>query len=143
MTIVAEIIARLVDQASPPLALVEGAAELASLGTGAPIATPAAYVFTKEEASAENERINGVLQRTDIDIAVVLVTRNVSDGQGEAAAGDLETVKAAVRPKLVGWQPASADDVITHVGGQLVRARDGYVWWEMTLATAIYLGDDA
>lgn len=138
--IVAEIIARLLERASPPFALVEGAAELAALDKGsAPIAQPAAFVFISEEASAENERVTGVLQRTELDVSVVVVCGNVSDARGAAAAGGLDPLKTAVRTALLGWQPASADDAITHVGGSLVRAREGFVWWEMTFATAIYL----
>lgn len=138
--IVAEIITRLQSVASPPFALIEGAAELAALGMGAPIAMPAAYVFVTEEASTENERVNAVLQRTELDIAVILVAASVADPRGDAAIADIEALKAVVRSALIGWQPPSADDVITSVGGRLVRARDGAVWWEMTLATAIYIG---
>lgn len=137
--IVAEIIDRLRAEAMPPFALVEGAAELAAIGGGAPMAQPAAYVFLGEEASAENDRIGALLQRTDCGISIVIVAGNVSDARGAAAAGDIEALKTAVRSCLLGWQPPSADDVITAAGGQMVRVRDGYVWWEMTLATAYYL----
>jgi hypothetical protein len=133
-----EIIAQLLAGTAGTFALVEGAAELAAIDS-APAQTPAAYVFSKGEASAENERLTGVLQRTEVDIGVVIITANVADGTGAAAAADLEVLKAAVRSALIGWQPASADDVITHVGGELIRARDGVVWWEMTLASAYYV----
>lgn len=136
---IGEFIARLRDRASPPFALVEGAAELASVGGGAPNATPAAFVFTAEEAAGENERVTGVLQRMEVDVSVVIVTSNVSDAQGAAAAADIEALKMIVRGALVGWQPASTDDVVTNVGGKLVRAKEGLVWWELTFATALYL----
>lgn len=137
--IVEEIIARLLEAAAPPLALVEGAAELAALGSGPPLALPACYVFPAGEASAGNERATGVLQRTEIEISLLLVTGSVADPRGAAAAGDLEPLKRAVRTALIGWQPPSADDVLIHVGGQIVRFGDNAVWWEMTLATAFYL----
>lgn len=137
--IVAEIIARLQGAASPPLAIVEGAAELNALGGGTPLSLPAAYIYVAEEASAENERVTGVLQRTEMDVSVVLVTGSVADSHGAAAASDLEPLKSAVRAALLGWQPPSAEDVITHVGGRIVRFGDNAVWWEMTLTTAIYL----
>ena len=79
-----------------------------------------------------------MLQRLEIDVSVVIVASNLGDATGAAAAGDVETLKPAVRRALVGWQPASAEDVITNVGARIVRARDNYVWVEMTFATATY-----
>lgn len=137
--IVAEVIARLEEKASPPLALVAGSADLASLGSAQPPAVPAAYAFISEEAAGDNERTNAVLQRMEMDVSVVLICGNVSDERGAAASADIEALKVAVRAALVGWQPPSADDVVTNVGGKLVRARDGLVWWELTFATAVYL----
>lgn len=133
-----QIIARLVSEASPPFQLIEGSAELASLGSSLPRVMPAAYVFISEEAAAENERVNAVLQRMEVDVSVVIVTNNVSDAQGAAASVEIESLKKVVRAALVGWQPDGADDVITNVGGRLTRARDGSVWWELTFATATY-----
>ena len=141
--IVAEIIARLQAIAPPVFALVEGAAELAALGSGTPPAMPAAYVYIAEEASADNERLTGVLQRTEIDISLLLVASSAADPRGGVASGDLEALKRAARGALLGWQPPSADDVVTHVGGRIVRFRDNAVWWEMTLGTAVYLDGDA
>lgn len=136
--IAAEIIARLKDRAGTSFGLIEGAAELAALGNGQPMALPAAYVFIAEEAAGENERTTGVLQRVEIDVSVVLVAGNVSDATGAAAADDVETLKRTVRRALIGWQPASAEDVVTLVGARIVRVREGAVWCEMTFATAAY-----
>ncbi|KQO53072.1 Gp37 family protein [Methylobacterium sp. Leaf85] len=133
-----EIIDRLTAEASPPFSIVEGSAELASLGTAQPNALPAAYVFISEEAAADNERVNAVLQRMEVDVSVVVITGNVSDAQGAAASVEIESLKKVVRAALIGWQPEGADDVLTNVGGRLVRARDGLVWWELTFATATY-----
>lgn len=137
-----EVIARLKAALDCPFAIVEGASELAAI-VDQPLATPAAYVIVKEEASGENERVNGVLQRTEMDIGVVIVADNLSDASGAAASVDLEALKRFVRGRLIGWQPASAEDVLLHVGGQLVKARNGALWWEMTLSTAVYLTDEA
>lgn len=140
--IVAEIIERLRARTGSPFALVEGAAELASLGNAQPTALPAAYIYTAEEAASENERLNGVLQRLEIDVAVVVIAGNVSDATGGAAASDIESLKRFVRSALVGWEPPSADDVVTIVGARIVRVRDGAVWCEMTFATALYETDE-
>jgi hypothetical protein len=137
--IVPETIGRLKTAPQTPLRLVDGAAALAAIGTAKPLATPAGYVFVAEEAAAENSRATGVLQRVEMDVSVVLVTQNVSDALGGAAAGDVEALKAWTKAQLLGWQPPSAEDVLTYVGGRMVRARDGLVWWELTFATATYL----
>ncbi|HSI41766.1 MAG TPA: hypothetical protein VLA00_14580 [Xanthobacteraceae bacterium] len=140
--IVDEIIARLKSAPGSPFRLIGAAAGVASIVDNPP-AVPAAYVFVKEEGSTENERINGLLQRTELDIVVLIITENVADATGAAAAGDIEQLKGSVRKRLLGWQPASAEEPLSHVGGELVRARGGALWWEMTLAAAVYLTDDA
>lgn len=138
--IVPEIIDRLKTAPQTPLRLTDGAAALASLGTNAaPKALPAAFVYVSEEAAAENSRATGVLQRVEMDVTVVLVSQNVSDPRGAAASSDVEALKVWAKARLLGWQPASAEDVLTYVGGRMVRAREGLVWWELTFATATYL----
>ncbi len=136
--IVAEMIAQLQSAAGSPFRIVEGAASLAAI-VDQPLALPAAYVFVKEESSAENSRMNGVLQRTEADIALAIYAENVSDATGGAAAGDIEALKAFARGALVGWQPPSAAEAITHVGGNLIRARGGLLIWEMTLGVVFYV----
>lgn len=136
--IVAEVIDRLKSAPGTPFRLIAGAAQLAAL-TDAPTALPAVFVFVKEEASGDNERLNDLAQRTEMDLGVVIVAGNVADALGAGAAADIEQLKAHVRSRLVGWQPASSDEAITHIGGQLVRSRAGAVWWEMTLGCAFYL----
>lgn len=140
--IVAEIIARLVANTSSSFAIVEGAAALSEVQVRPP-AMPAAYVVALREASGDNERMTSVLQRTEVDVAVVIITDNLSDDRGDAAARDLEALKKVVRDTLIGWQPASAEDVVTHVSGELTKAREGVVWWEEVYATALYLEEDS
>ncbi|PTW61428.1 hypothetical protein C8N35_102137 [Breoghania corrubedonensis] len=140
--IVAETIERLRTMDPAPFRIIEGVAELAALND-APRATPAAYVFIDDEAAAANRRMPGVLQRVEADLVVVIVARNVSDATGGAAAADIEALKALVRGRLIGWQPASADDVITYVGGKVVKARGRAVWFEMTFAAAYYIEESA
>ena len=78
-----------------------------------------------------------VLQRTEADVAVIIVTRNVSDGTGGAAADDIESLKSAVRGALIGWSPASGDaDPVEHVSGNLLKAKNGSVWHRELFAAA-------
>lgn len=121
-------------------AIVAGAAELEKIGKGTPAAMPAAYVVELEEAYGDNERATGgVQQRCELDFAVVVITRNISDARGEAAMQGLRPVRDAVRTALTGWQPDGADDLVLPISGRLVATRDGSVWWETRFGTAVYL----
>lgn len=121
-------------------AIVAGAAELAKIDKGTPAAMPAAYVVELEEAYGDNERATGgVLQRCELDFAVVIVARNISDMRGEAATQGLRPVREAVRTALTGWQPEGADDLVLPISGRLVASREGAAWWEARFGTAVYL----
>lgn len=140
MTVNAEIQARLKDMDPPLFRIVEGAAAFAAL-VGEPKATPAAYVLTEEEVSSDNLRMTGpVLQRTEGDIAVIIVTRNVADSTGGAAADDIEVLKEAVRRRVIGFIPTSSPDgePVIHISGNLLKARSGSVWQRELFGTAHY-----
>lgn len=133
--IIEEIIARIAGTGTP-FAMVEGANELAEV-KDRPNSIPAAFVYTATEASKPNERMSGrVLQRTEIDVAVVIVTENLA-GRIDAAR-DIEVLKLWVRNALVGFQPPSASDPMEHAVGQIQQVRDGMVWFEDVFATATY-----
>jgi hypothetical protein len=125
-------------------AVIEDAAALAAI-EGVPMALPAAYVFVKEEASDPTERMTGpVLQRCEVDVAVLIVTSNMADHRGGSAARDIETLKAAVRAALIGWIPEPAvGEPVQHVSGQFIRFRAGTVWHEEVYGTATYIEEQA
>ncbi|MVA79875.1 hypothetical protein GOZ89_10660 [Agrobacterium vitis] len=132
--IVFEVMDRL-KQTGTPFVLVEGANELAQV-TDRPTNTPAVYVFVSGEASGENQRITGpMLQRMSMDISVVIVTENAAGA--ENAARDIETLKAWVRGKLLGFTPTEAEP-LEHITGKLQQARDSMVWFEDVFGTAVY-----
>ncbi|MBZ9678896.1 hypothetical protein [Mesorhizobium sp. ES1-1] len=142
MSLVSDIIERL-DTISPPaFSFVGGAADFASIGS-VPTATPAAYVLIEAEASAPTERATGpVLQRLESDVAVVIVAGNVSDFVGAAASQDIEDLKAIVRKALIGFTPACADDVVQHISGELLKAKNGFVWHKELFGTSTLLQED-
>ena len=93
MSAVAEIIALLRDSAGTPFAMVQGAAQLAQV-TDKPRAMPAAFVLAGREASGENPYATGTIeQRMERDIAVVIVTEDLTDDQGATAVGDIEAAQ--------------------------------------------------
>lgn len=132
--IIADVMDRL-KQAGSPFILVEGANELAEV-TDRPTNTPVAYVFVSGETSSDNERVTGpLLQRTAVDVSVVIVTENAAGA--DSAARDIEQLKSWVRAKLLGFTPADADP-LEHITGKLQQARDGMVWFEDVFGTAFY-----
>lgn len=145
MSIVAEIQQRLLAIDPPVFSIVDDAIALGAV-TGRPNATPAAYVFVKEEAAEPNERATGqVIQRVQGDIAVVIITDNVSDTTGGAAGADLEALKKAVRQRIIGLVPAASQDgtPIEFVSGAVVQFRSGCVWHEQLFSAAWYEEEEA
>jgi hypothetical protein len=140
MSIVSDIIDRLQPAEDPHFSIVEDIASFGTLNGQPPKATPAAYVFTLREESAPNSRMTGpVLQQLDSMIGVVIVTDNVSDAVGGAASADIETIKQWVRGRLIGFAPASAQGPLEHVSGEILKTKNGYVWWEEAYGAASYI----
>jgi len=121
-------------------ASVEGISAL-SVVKDVPLGNPAAFVFEAESAAGPNERMNGVLQRVESDIAVVIVVQNDTTALGGAALMEAQPLEDAVLRSLLGWQPAGVEDVVTFVRAVTVKARAGQVWRELTFAVATYLED--
>jgi len=133
--IVDAFIARLGSMDPAFFASIEGIAELAAL-TGPPAMSPAVYVFESESVAAPNDRMTSVLQRVEIDVAVVIVVTDVSDPAAGAAARTARALEDDVMGRLLGWCPEDATDVVTFVGAKTVKARGGEIWRELTFATA-------
>lgn len=139
MTLEQAFIARLQEMDPQPFAMIGGAVDFASIDNGT-FAMPAAFVLVEEEASAPTERMTGpVLQRCEADVAVVIVTENFTDATGEAAAGELGPLKAAVRGRLIGFVPEGTDEPVQHVEGKLLKARNGKAWQRELFAAGFYL----
>lgn len=144
MNVAAEIIARL-RTVPDTFAIVEGAGEFAAID-GVPTAMPAAYVIVEDEIAGDNERMTGpVLQRCEADIAVVIITDNVSDAVGGAATSDIEGLKQKVRKALLGFVPpsSSSGDPVIYVEGKALKLRGGTAWYRELFAVAYYLEEEA
>lgn len=133
---IASIIARLMEPGTP-FRIVGGAAELADVKDHPP-ALPAAYTYEARDRSGEIERINDVFQRTEVDIAVVIVTGNLSKVNNAAAANDITSLKNYVRGKLLGFMPPGAENPLMHVEGEMQQALGGTVWFEDVFTTSYY-----
>lgn len=140
MTISKDIQQRLKDIDPAPFRIVDGTVAFSALN-GEPKATPAAYVLVEEEISGDNLRMTGnVLQRTESDFAVIIITRNVSDNTAGAAADDIEVLKEKVRRAIIGYVPSSSvsGEPLIHVSGNLLKAKSGSVWQREVFGAADY-----
>ncbi len=81
---------------------------------------------------------NVIIQRVAVQIAVILVVKNVTDDRGDAAQADLAVLRAASQAALLGWAPAGAEPLERGPGG-LLAFRGGAVWWQDVYSTNIYL----
>ncbi|MEP2707777.1 MAG: hypothetical protein ABJQ71_15115 [Roseibium sp.] len=138
MSLITSITARL-KTAGTPFKEVAGAAEFSAIEKRRR-ACPAAYVMVAEEAGGDNTRATGgVLQQLETDIAVVIVTQNLSDGRMAAAVGDIEVLKDWCRTQLIGFQPDGSEDALILISGKLLKARSGTLWFEELYGTTSYL----
>ena len=84
-----------------------------------------------------------VQQRLQRDVMVLMVTEDLADPLGDAAADALESLKSYVRDRLIGFVPSDMVDPITHVGGEVVEAGNGAVWFEDTFSAPTYLQEQS
>ncbi|MBL8575131.1 MAG: hypothetical protein JNM13_15760 [Hyphomicrobiaceae bacterium] len=127
--------ARLAAALADRFALIERAAGLLALDGQLPT-VPALYVYMGEEGGSANSRANGVRQDVECDVICLIVTSQLADRTGGAASVEVETLKAAVRDCLIGYQPGDQSRPITLGGGALIRARQGQIWWEYQFTTS-------
>ncbi|MEM6381651.1 MAG: hypothetical protein AAF739_03180 [Pseudomonadota bacterium] len=142
MSFIPAMVDRLLQPGTPFLA-VQGAIDFASIKSHN-LGSPSAYLFAKDEASGDNERMTGpVLQRLESDVAVVIVVQNVTDAVMGAAADELEPLKTYVRSKLIGFVPDGLDEPIVHVSGQLITAANSTVYFEDVYGVTSYLQEQS
>ncbi|MFC5445476.1 phage tail terminator protein [Rhizobium halophytocola] len=126
-------------ESGTPFRMVGGAGDLANV-KDRPTTSPAAFVYVAADQSLPNERATGrVLQRSEIEIGVVIVASNLSATNNAAAAADIEALKAYVRAQLIGFQPGGDTEPLEHHAGELQQAIGGTVWFEDIYRTATYL----
>lgn len=139
MSTIPEIKARLL-VAGTPFAAVRGATSLAQVKDRPEGTLPQAFVLAPRDVSGENTRAIGpVLQRSERDVMVVIVLEDLGDADGDTALDPLEDLKGWVRDQLIGFVPTDMNEPITHVGGEVVEARAGVVWFEDSFAAPVYL----
>ncbi|MBY0430839.1 MAG: hypothetical protein K2Q10_06560 [Rhodospirillales bacterium] len=122
------IVTRLADLIPGQAAEVADAAALALLAPGAlPAALPALFVVPVMERAGPLEGLNGARQRVEATVGIIFV---VSAGDPGGAVATLESLRAQVESRLLGWQPSPDQDSLRLGGGELVAAEAGTLWWQ-------------
>ena len=120
------------------LNLVSGAADFQRAVESNPAATPAAYVFPLDESASPSPVTPDIHQRVAVNLAVVLVVRNLGDAKGAGAATDMETLRQAVKAVLLGFCPGAGFYPLERGRSHLLAFRDGYMWWQDAYATVYH-----
>jgi hypothetical protein len=122
------------------LAVINGAADLASAKIDASNAYPSAWVIPLAESGGPNmSATQFVMQRVGMRFGVLFAIRNRRDARSQANLNDLNPIRKAVMANLIGWLPPGADDLVSFSGGKLLRIQDGILWWQDEFLTAFYL----
>ena len=125
---------------SGPLRLVDGAVEYAALNAPPPLAKmPAAYVIPVSATAGPNGLANGVRQRVEETIGVIILAAKLTDPRGNAAAQSIDAVSNTIRAALVGWQPGAIWEQTVMGDAALVDFDDGVVAWRETFSSAYQL----
>lgn len=102
-------------------------AESALTGT---VSVPAAFVLPVSELGAPSQVTQVTRQRITCRFGVLLCVANRRDNRGDAALGDLASVRAQLRQALVGWAPDPATgEPVQFARGRFFRMEAGRVWW--------------
>lgn len=142
MSAVGEVKLRL-QETGTPFTTVLGATALALVKEGQRpegVTLPVCFVLAVKEVTDKNSRVTGrSLQRMERDLMCIYVLEHAGDNTGDAVDDQLEAVKAWSRAKLIGFVPTDMTEKITHVGGEVVEARGGAVWFEDTFDAPTYI----
>lgn len=102
--------------------------------------TPCAVLHGLAEKAAPNDlSTGGTRHRVEVELRLLLVSRDVSDPHGAAALAALEPARTAVLAALLGLVPASGYAPLEYHGGQLAYAQAGTIIWLDSFKTAYYL----
>ncbi len=107
---------------------VKGAAHLA--GAQSDQLRDTVYVLSLDETAAANTLLNIVRQQVTLGVGVVFALGNRRDRRGQGAQDEINARREQVRRSLLGWQPDSADDVLTYRRGRLLHMQDSVTWWQ-------------
>ncbi|SRR5258708_3811730 len=128
----------------PAFKRVGGAIDLPTAQADLKNLVPAVYVIPLRESAGQNlvDTNLTLRQAVRLRMAVMVAVSNVRDVRGEAAQGDLEPVRAALRSALLGWTPDPAVcDPFEFDSGRLVSLSNATLWWLDIFRTVQYVSN--
>ena len=129
---------RLAGLLRPHFKLFETAAAFAAL-QAPPAQLPAIFVLPIGSQASANTLATGMRQRVLETTGVVILSGNLRDPRGGAAAADIEELRAMVRGALVGWSPGAAWEPMQLGTGRLLDITEGVLAWQETFTSATQL----
>lgn len=128
-------------QACPGFAnRVAGAAEFSSLTPNAKVAVPAAFVIPSSDQVGDQESGNRYRQSLVDRIAVVVVLDNSADRRGQAASGDVHTMRAELWQALLLWPPGPEYDGLIYEGGQILQMDAARLYYQFEFSAESEIG---
>lgn len=126
------------------LKTVGGAIDLPSAQLDLKNVLPAAYVIPFGESAGANLVDTNLTLRQAVRLRMVVMSAvsNVRDVRGEAAQGDLEPVRSAIKAALLGWTPdPNICDPFEFDSGRLVSLSNATLWWLDIYRTVQYISN--
>lgn len=102
-----------------------------------PAGLPSGIVFAMTETAEPSDIIGGVRHRVSATFGAMTCIRYA--GNAEAAYEQLDTLRASVMGKFLGWVPASDYRELQFVTGKLAYSEVGVILWNDTFRTEYYL----
>lgn len=125
----------------------EKAKSFTKIGTAADLAVAierqqfnfAAYVVPTQITAGPNQLINAHSQKESSRFSVAYWVRNVSDRDGAAALDAAELLRLELISALCSWRPSEEHEMVTYLGGKLMRFTGGAVLWADEFTTSTLL----
>lgn len=113
---------------------VAGAASFEAAQGADDVVVPAAYVVPVGDEVEQSQTAGGIVQSMNEVIGVIVAVDNTSDARGQAAADQLETIRAALWAALLGWDPDASGEQFEYAGGTIVGMTRARVWMQFDFA---------
>lgn len=121
---------------------VAGAADMTNIMAGR-LTDQGCYIFQERVTAEASVLINATRQRITINIAVIIVVRNVKDARGGDAADTSFALQSNLKTALLGWTPDDSADPMEYGGGALVSFANGFFIWKDTFTTHQFIRSGA
>lgn len=121
---------------------VAGAAEFKPLPETANLAVPAAYVLPLDDQAGSVAAMNGYEQTIRDGFAVVVCLSNRTDERGQAAADELDTIRATLWKALLGWEPDDDHGWVEYEGGEVVHMDRARLYYQFDFAAEMAITVD-